>query len=394
MLAHRLRRSISMTVALIVIVIIVIAAAGGAYYYFSTQSKSTSGVQTFSFSLPESNDPSHSIAVDALNHLSHYNLKADFSAIADPSAVTSACSNGQIDMFVFQLPTTTINAIETGANVVGIGEESTTFLQDLVVSSSVTSLQQLNGTTMAAYQLDGPVLFPLVWAANGQNFSNYQINLVVVGDSPVKAQGLIAGQYAGAFLDPADAASVFKNVPGKFHILTTTASAFAATGAGILFANKSWLKTHFQIAVDVEEAMIQSARNASANLQSWINGIYAKNFTALNFNVYNETQFLYNQADYFSPNMITFTPTLMNASDTFMYYGQMISSAGNVNQLYNFSVAQAALKALGTVQEPSGPFQSFTPLSLGSLQQTSSGGLLLHDELMALPYLVRLEGSA
>src|SRR5208283_3533382 len=119
---------------------------------------------------------------------------------------------------------------------------------------------------------DGPVLFPLVFAANGYNYSQFNINLVVIGDSSVKAQGLIAGVYAGAFLDPQDAATVFKSVPGKFHILATTASAFPGIGGGVIFANKNWLKSanNFNMAVDLEVALLQSARNETANLNAWI----------------------------------------------------------------------------------------------------------------------------
>ena len=90
----------------------------------------------------------------------------------------------------------------------------------------------------------------------------------MIGDSSVKAQGLIAGKYSGAFLDPQDAATVFKSIPGKFHILATTASSFPGIGGGVIFANKNWLKStsHFNMAVDLEVALLQSARNATQNL--------------------------------------------------------------------------------------------------------------------------------
>ncbi|MDA4130794.1 MAG: hypothetical protein OK457_08495, partial [Thaumarchaeota archaeon] len=314
-----------------------------------------------------------------------YNLKATFSAITDPTALTSATSQGQIDMFSFQFPTDTLNAIEKGANVIGIGEESTVFLQYLVVTSNVTTLKQLNNTVMAAFSLDGPVLFPLVWAAEGQNYSQYNINLVNIGSSPTKAQALIAGKYIGAFLDPADAATVFKASPGKFHVLTSTAAAFPGVGAGIIFANKAWYNTHFQVAVNFLEAMIQSARNATANLQKWINSTYAANYSNFDFKIYNTTEYLYAASDYFSPNMITFTPSLMNSSDYFMAGGGLINSSGDVNKIFNFSAAQAALKALGTVKEPAGPYSSYTPLSLAGLSSFGSSGVLYLFPSLTIP---------
>ena len=268
-------------------------------------------------------------------------------------------------MMTFQFPTTTINAIEQGANLVAIGEESTSFLQDLVVSSNIQTFAQLKGQTLAAFSLDGPVLYPAVFQAYGAgNFSDYNINLVVIGDSGVKAQALIAGRYSGAFLDPEDAATVFKNAPGKFHILATTASAFPGIGGGLYFANKTWLNSHFQIAVNFMIAVLESARNSTTNLQSWIQSTYNANFTLLDFSVYNSTLHILNNADYFSPNMITYTPPLMNASDTYMFFGGLINSTGNVNQIYNFSVLQKALQEIGTVKEPAGPFQSYQPLAL------------------------------
>lgn len=362
------RSAISMAVGIVVIVVIIVAAVVGVYYYYSISNPNKT-TQSFSFAL-EGVDATHAVTVDALNHMPNYGVSVQFSTITDPTALTSAASNGQIDMFGFQFPTTTINAIEAGANVVGIGEETTSFLQDLVVSSNITTFQQLNGTTMAAYQLDGPVLFPFVFQAYGQNFSKYNINLVIIGDSTVKAQALIAGRYVGAFLDPEDAATVFQNAPGKFHILGTTAPAFPGIGGGIYFANKSWLNSHFQIAVDFMEAVLESARNASTNLNSWINTTYQKNFTGLSFSIYNSTQYILNQADFFSPNMITFTPALQNASDQFLFFGGLINSSGNVNQIFNFSVVQAALKAVGTVAEPSGPFQSDVPLAFSTTVNT------------------------
>jgi ABC-type nitrate/sulfonate/bicarbonate transport system substrate-binding protein len=357
------RKGLSTSVIAVIIIVIIVAGVGGGYYFFFYKASTTQSIQTFSFAEEALTDPSHAVSIDALNHLSSYGLAAQYSVITDPTALTSAASSGQIDMFDFQFPTTTINGIEKGANVIGIGQESTSFLQDLVVTSNVTSFQQLNGTTMAAFQLDGPVLFPSVWASVGLNYSHYNINLVVLGSSTVKAQALIAGKYIGAFLDPSDAAAVFKANPGKFHILATTAAAFPALG-GTIFANKSWFNTHFQIAVDFLEAMLQSARNATAHLQTWVNATWNANYTGVDYKIYNSTQYIYQQADYFSPNMITFTPTLMNGSDNFMFFGGLINSSGDVNQIYNFSAAQAALKALGTVPEPTGPFQTYQPLAL------------------------------
>ncbi|MCL5068824.1 MAG: hypothetical protein M1368_10815 [Thaumarchaeota archaeon] len=359
--------AVSQTVALIVIVIIVIAAVAGIYYYYSYYLQPAKQSQSLRFAL-EGVDATHAVTVDALNHMSQYGVQAQFSTITDPTTLTSAASNGQIDMFGFQFPTTTINAIESGANLVGIGEETTAFLQDLVVTDNITSFQQLNGTTMAAYQLDGPVLFPFVFQSYGQNFSQYKINLVIIGDSSVKAQALIAGRYVGGFLDPEDAATVFKSAPGKFHILGTTAPAFPGIGGGIY--------SHFQVAVDFMEAVLQSARNASNNLPSWISSTYKANFTGLDFSIYNSTEYILHQSDFFSPNMVTFTPSLMNASDTFLFYGGLINSSGNVNQIYNFSVVQAALKALGTVNEPAGPFQNDQPLSLVDAIPASNFGIL------------------
>lgn len=369
------KNAVSQTVGIIVIVIIVIAAVAGIYYYYSYYLQPAKPEQTLKFAL-EGVDATHADTVDALNHMSQYGVQVQFNTITDPSTLTSAASNGQIDMFGFQFPTTTLNAIESGANLVGIGEETTAFLQDLVVMDNITSFQQLNGTTMAAYQLDGPVLFPFVFQSYGQNFSQYKINLVIIGDSSVKAQALIAGRYVGGFLDPEDAATVFKAAPGKFHILGTTAPAFPGIGGGIYFANKAWLNSHFQVAVDFMEAVLQSARNASNNLPNWISSTYKANFTGLDFTIYNSTEYILHQSDFFSPNMITFTPSLMNASDTFLYYGGLINSSGNVNQIYNFSVVQAALKALGTVNEPAGPFQNDQPLSLVGTIPASSFGIL------------------
>ena len=72
--------------------------------------------------------------------MSQYNLQATVQTISDPATLTSAGSNNQVNMFAFQFATTTINAIEQGANLVAIGEESTAFLQDFVVSSNITSI--------------------------------------------------------------------------------------------------------------------------------------------------------------------------------------------------------------------------------------------------------------
>ncbi len=370
---------ISTTLVVVIVVIIVIAAAAGAYYYLTPSKAST---QTFTFGL-EASDATHADTIDALNHMSQYNLQATVQTISDPATLTSAGSNNQVNMFAFQFATTTINAIEQGANLVAIGEESTAFLQDFVVSNSITSFPQLNGTTLAAFSLDGPVLFPAVFAANNQNYSNYNINLVVIGDSSVKAQALIAGRYVGAFLDPEDAATVFKADPGKFHILATTAQALPGIGGGLYFANKTWLNSHFQIAVDFMIAVLRSARNATNNLPAWIQSTYNANFTSLDKSVYNSTQYILQAADYFSPNMITFTPALMNASDTYMFYGGLINSTGNVNQIYNFSVLQKALQQIGTVPEPSGPFQTDQPLSFVGSSFGSTGVLYISPAIVA-----------
>jgi ABC-type nitrate/sulfonate/bicarbonate transport system substrate-binding protein len=381
------KKAISAVLAVVIVVIVILAALGGVYYYL--YSSHPRAPQTFKFAL-ESTDATHAVTLDALNHISEYGLRATVESISDPATLTSAGANDQVDMFVFQFPTTMLNAIEKGANLVAIGEESTSFLQDLVVSSNITSFQQLNGTTMAAFSLDGPVLFPLVFQAYGQNYSNYKINLVVIGDSSVKAQALIAGRYVGAFLDPEDAATVFQDVPGKFHILATTASAFPGIGGGIYFANKAWLNSHFQIAVDFIKAVLLSARNQSANLQSWIQSTYSANFTSSNFGVYNSTLHILYAADYFSPNMITFTPSLMNASDNFMAAGGLINSPGNVSQIYNFSVLQAALNAIGTVPEPPGPYQSYTPLAIsGPPQQAGSAVVFAAEEALSSSWASR-----
>jgi len=372
------KSAISQTIAIVVVVIIVIAAAAGAYLYFSSSSSTPPTSFNFGF---EATDPTHANTIDALNHLSQFNLKADIHTISDPATLTSATAQDQVDIMAFQFATTTLNAIEQGANVVAIGEESTAFLQDLVVSTSITNITDLKGTTMAAFSLDGPVLFPLVWAAEGQNFSNYNINLVVIGDSSVKAQALIANKYVGAFLDPSDAAAVFKSDPGKFHTIATTAAAFPGIGGGLYFANKSWLNTHFQTAVDFITAVLESNRNATTNLQSWIQSTYNANFSSLDFSIYNSTQHILSASDFFSPNMITYTPPLMNASDTFLFFGGLINSTGNVNQIYNFSVLQQALKNIGTVSEPSGPYQSDQPLALIGASFGSTGVLYVIPDL-------------
>lgn len=354
--------------AVVVLVIIVVAAVGGLYFggYLSPKASE----ETFRFGIQHP-DATHAVTVDALNHLSTYNLKATVSQIEDPTALTAAAANGQIDAFVFQFPTTTINAIESGANVVAFGEESTSFLQDLVVRASINTFKQLNGTTLAAFQLDGPVLFPPVFASYGENFSHYNINLVVIGDSSVKAQGLIAGRYDGAFLDPGDAATVMKDAPGQYHVLGTTAKALPGIGGGIYFANRTWLNNHYDQALGFMKAVLTSARNAYSNTASWIQSTYNANFTNGDFQIYNSTERLLLSADYFSPNMITYTPTLMNNSDTYMFYGGLINSTGNVNQIYNFTVANAALNALGRISEPAGPYQNLQPLQMsifGTLQ--------------------------
>jgi hypothetical protein len=372
------KSAISQTIAIVVVVIIIVAAAAAVYlFYYSSPS---SPPQSFNFGF-EATDPTHANTINALNHMSQFNLKATIHQISDPATLTSATANGQVDMMVFQFATTTLNAIEQGANVVAIGEESTAFLQDLVVSSSIKNITDLKGTTMAAFSLDGPVLFPLVWQALGQNFSNYNINLVVIGDSSVKTQALIANKYVGAFLDPADAAVVFKAAPGKFYTIATTAVAFPGIGGGLYFANKSWLNTHFQTAVDFITAVLQSDRNNSANLQSWIQSTYNANFSGLDFSIYNSTQHILAASDYFSPNMITYTPPLMNASDSFLFFGGLINSTGNVNQIYNFSVLQKALQNLGTVKEPSGPYQNDQPLALIGSSFGSTGVLYVMPAL-------------
>ena len=371
----------SKLLAAVIIVILVIGLTAGFYYYFYLSTPNT--IKTpLSFAL-EGGDATHAATIDALNHLSAYNIKLSYQTITDPTALTSAGSSGAVDIFGFQFPTTTLNAIEKGANLVAIGEESTSFLQDLVVSDSIQTFEQLNGTTMAAFSLDGPVLFPLVFQSYNQNYSHYNINLVVIGDSSVKAQALIAGKYVGAFLDPEDAATVFKAAPGKFHILGTTALAFPGIGGGIFFANRDWLKTHFQVAVDFTIAYLESVRNMTANFPAWIQSTYQRNFTSEDFSVYNSTEYILYQSDYFSPNMITYTPTLMNASDYFLYYGGLINSSGDVNQIYNFSVVQQALKELGTVKEPAGPFQNNTPLAAISLIPANVAGIIGNEGLAA-----------
>ena len=372
------KSSISQTIAIVVVVIIIVAAAAAAYLYFSASSSSPP--QSFNFGF-EATDPTHANTVDALNHMSQFNLKANIHLISDPATLTSATANGQVDMMVFQFATTTLNAIEQGANVVAIGEESTAFLQDLVVSTSINNITGLKGTTMAAFSLDGPVLFPLVWAAQGENFSNYNINLVVIGDSSVKAQALIANKYVGAFLDPSDAAAVFKAAPGKFHTIATTAAAFPGIGGGLYFANKSWLNTHFQTAVDFITAVLESDRNATTNLQPWIQSTYNANFSQLDFSIYNSTEHILAASDFFSPNMITYTPPLMNASDNFLFFGGLINSSGKVNQIYNFSVLQKALQNLGTVPEPAGPYQTDQPLSFTGSSFGSTGVLYVMPAL-------------
>ena len=125
--------------SIIIIVVLVIAAIGGAYYYVASAPKSSA--QTFTFGL-EGSDAEHVTIIDALNHVSQFGPKASVQVISDPTSLTSAGSNGQLDMFEFQFPTTTINAIEVGANLVAIGEDSTAFLQDLVVSSSIQTFTQ------------------------------------------------------------------------------------------------------------------------------------------------------------------------------------------------------------------------------------------------------------
>jgi hypothetical protein len=358
---------VSSILAIVVVVIIIAAAIGGAYaYYYVANSPKASN--SFTFGL-EGSDATHVTIIDALNHTSQYGITAKTLVISDPTSLTSAGADDKVNIFEFQFPTTTINAIEAGANLVAIGEDSTSFLQDFVVSSSITNFAQTNGTTMAAFSLDGPVIFPLVYGAYGYNYSQFNINLVVIGDSPVKAQGLIAGKYQGAFLDPQDAATVMAAVPGKFHILGTTASAFPGIGGGVLFANKDWLKNtnNFNMAVDLEVALLQSARNATQNLSTWVQRTYNAYFKSeLNFSTYNSTEYILNQADFYSPNMITYTPSLMNASNQFLAAGGLINSTGNVNTMYNFTVLQSALKKIGTVPEPPGPYSNssaYPPLS-------------------------------
>jgi ABC-type nitrate/sulfonate/bicarbonate transport system substrate-binding protein len=368
---------VSATLAISVVVIIAVAAVGGVYYLNSAGLLFPKAPpQTFRFA-SQHLDATHAVTQDALNHLNDYNLHAIVSDIGDATALTSATANGQIDIMVFQFPVPTLNAIEKGANLVAIGEESTSFLQDLVVGSDITTFKQLNGTTMAAFELDGPVLFPPVFASYGENFSNYKINLVVIGDSSVKAQALIAGKYVGAFLDPQDAAKVFNAAPGKFHVLGTSALALPGIGGGVYFANKDWLKAHNDQAVSFIESVLKSARSAHSNLAAWIQTTWNANYTGLDFKIYNSTQVLLNNADYFSPNMVTYTPNLMNASDYYMFYGQLLTSPGNVSQIYNFSVVKAALDSVGRVTEPTGPYQDLHPLSISLLSGLSIPGLLL-----------------
>jgi hypothetical protein len=384
--SSRNRSALSTSTSFIIIVIIVVAAVGGGlYYYYYVATPTTSSTQSFNFA-SEAFDATHADTIDALNHLSNYNIHANVQTITDPSILTSAGAHGQVDMFVFQFATTTLGGIEQGLPLVAIGAETTSFLQDLVVSTNITTFQQLNGTTLAAFSLDGPVLFPIVFAAYGQNFSQYQITLDTIGDSSTKAQALIAGRFPGAFLDPEDAATVFKAVPGKFHVLATTATALPGIGGGLYFANKTWLNSHFQIAVDFIAAVLESARNMTSNLPAWIQSTYNANFSGkLDFSIYNSTMYLLQQADFFSPNMITFTPPLMNASDAFMFYGGLLNSTGNVNQIYNFSVLQAALNMIGTVKEPSGPFQTNTPLSIAGFSSFGSLGVLGPEDFVAIP---------
>src|SRR5207245_10021861 len=97
----------------VIVIIIVIAAIGGAYcYYYAPGTTTKVQVQTFKFGFLHTEDPSHALAVDALNHMSQFNMKAQVVGISDPTSLTSATSQGQVDMFAFQFPTTTINAIE------------------------------------------------------------------------------------------------------------------------------------------------------------------------------------------------------------------------------------------------------------------------------------------
>jgi ABC-type nitrate/sulfonate/bicarbonate transport system substrate-binding protein len=357
------RRAVSKTLASVVLIIIVVAAAGAFYTYSTGLLFPKQPPQTFRFGI-EHSDATHAVTEAAVGNLGAYNLKAVVNEISDPSALTSAAANGQIDAFVFQFPTTTINAIEKGANVVAFGEESTSFLQDFVVRSGITTFKQTNGTTLAAFQLDGPVLFPPVYQSYGENFSLYNINLVVVGDSSVKSQALIAGRFDGAFLDPGDAVTVFKAAPGKFHVLGTTSKALPGIGGGIYFANRDWLKNHYDQALGFIKAVLVNTRSAYSDQAAWIQSTYNANFSGSDFQVFNSTEHLLLSSDYFSPNMITYTPSLMNASDAYMAFGGLINSTGNVNQIYNFTVVKAALDSLGRVGEPAGPYANLQPLAI------------------------------
>ena len=110
------KKAVSQTIAIVVIIVIVIAAVAGIYYYFAYSNNTPKETQSFSFAL-EGGDATHAVTIDALNHMSQYGVKVQYSTITDPSTLTSAASNGQIDMFGFQFPTTTLNAIESGANL-------------------------------------------------------------------------------------------------------------------------------------------------------------------------------------------------------------------------------------------------------------------------------------
>lgn len=179
---------------------------------------------------------------------------------ASHNAVELAVESGSLDVAVGPLPT------EVDAGLVTFGPNQARLTDELLGKSTIKSLKDLKGKTIAyccTASPDGVLLNAVLKKAH---LSKSQVHLLATGASTASLNALIAGQVTAAFT----AAGGLPTAANSFKPLTNATKLVPEYADSFMAATPAWLKSHKAEAVAVDLAWLASAKVFNGSESQWV----------------------------------------------------------------------------------------------------------------------------
>lgn len=229
----------------------------------SSTTSSGSKIDTTPFTLAWNSPPdvTNLPEVVAVKRMQQAGYKMSTTVVASQPVDVQAVISGKAQMGIDPLVTVG-TAVSQGQPLVVFGKDRNDSFE-LVAKSSIHSLAQLNGGTVALASSTGSLTAAEVtWT---QVIHNLHFHIVLASSSSARAAALLAGRVDATPLELDDVYAIQQKAPGKFRVLVTYNQLLPWLESGVLFTTKSFYTAHKSIFQAYMNYYAQANKEAVAN---------------------------------------------------------------------------------------------------------------------------------